>query len=199
METSHILLLILCSLITFLAGFFLGKWWSSLHFSKRHDQEKEKMFTIEQALKEFWDHERAKLEKEIGKHKSEIELLEGRIEHYRKKLSGVGLMGMGKDKKSDMLMSLLMENEALEEKLFQQNFKLHQEREEFLKKEVEHVSYKKVLLSHILNHPEVQQEIKHYINDNPEIDRIPLALPPTPPISSDPPIPPKEEREEGSS
>ena len=46
------------------------------------------------------------------------------------------MMGLRKSKLSDMLVTLLVENETLEEKLFLQNLKLKEERDKFLEKEL---------------------------------------------------------------
>jgi len=174
METSQIIILIFSCLFTLIVGFFMAKIWIDYRYKKWHKDEKEKMYTIEEALKGFWDHERAKYEETIGQLNNRIEYLEGKVETYRKKASGLGIMGMGKDKKSDMLMSMLMENEALEEKLFKQNLKLHEEREEFLKREVEHISYKKVMLSQILNNPQIRGQIKGFLKDSTDLEKISL-------------------------
>jgi hypothetical protein len=66
---------------------------------------------------------------------------------------------------TDMLLSLLIENETLEEKLFLQNLKLKEERDEFLKNEMRHISYKRVLLSELINHDEVRRQLERAISE----------------------------------
>ena len=177
MDTLQWIIFILSCIISAGVGFFMGKFFTRMGIKGWQKEERDKMFTIEQSLKEFWDHERAKLEAQIKELEQQIEHQNGKMENYRKKLSGVGIMGMGKDKKSDMLMALMMENEAMEEKVFQQNLKMHQEREEHLKREMEHITYRKVYLSHILQNPEIKDQINHYLSDNENLERIQLEAP----------------------
>ncbi len=108
------------------------------------------MLTIERALKAFWDNEKQKLENDKTELEQRIQFLENKLEQYRRKAAGVGMMGLRKNKLSDMLITLLIENESLEEKLFQQNLKLKQERDEFLENELRSISYKRILLSELL-------------------------------------------------
>lgn len=123
------------------------------------------MLTIERSLKQFWDYEREKLQNEKKELERHIGFLEERLEQYRRKAAGIGLMGLRKNKMTDMLISLLMENETLEEKLFLQNMKLREERDEFLKNEMRHISYKRVLLSELISQDEVRKEMDRLINE----------------------------------
>jgi hypothetical protein len=123
------------------------------------------MLTIERALKQFWDHEKEKLQNEKRELERHIAFLEERLDQYRRKAAGIGLMGLRRNKMTDMLISLLMENETLEEKLFLQNMKLKEERDEFLRNEMRHISYKRILLSDLINQEEVRKEMERVIND----------------------------------
>ncbi len=64
-----------------------------------------------------------------------------------------------------MFIGLLIENENLEEKLFMQNLKLKQERDEFLENELRNISYKRILLSDLISQAEVRKEMEKLIND----------------------------------
>jgi len=132
------------------------------------------MLTIERALKTFWDNEKQKLESDKTELKQHIQFLEGKLEQYRRKAAGVGMMGLRKNKLSDMLITLLIENESLEEKLFLQNMKLKQERDEFLENELRSISYKRILLSELLNQTEVRREMEKVINDRSRLKRLEL-------------------------
>jgi hypothetical protein len=132
------------------------------------------MLTIERALKTFWDNEKQKLENEKGELQQRIQFLETKLEQYRRKAAGVGMMGLRKNKLSDMLITLLIENESLEEKLFTQNMKLKQERDEFLENELRNISYKRILLSELLNQTEVRREMEKVINDRSRLKRLEL-------------------------
>jgi len=136
--------------------------------------ERREMFTIEQALKTFWDNEKQKLEGDKVELQQRIQFLEGKLEQYRRKAAGVGIMGLRKNKLSDMLITLLIENESLEEKLFLQNLKLKQERDEFLENELRSISYKRILLSELLAQSEVRREMEKVISDRSRLKRLEL-------------------------
>ncbi|SPF35288.1 conserved hypothetical protein [Syntrophobacter sp. SbD1] len=136
--------------------------------------ERAEMLTIERALKSFWDNEKQKLENDKIELEQRIQFLENKLEQYRRKAAGVGMMGLRKSKLSDMLITLLIENESLEEKLFQQNFKLKQERDEFLENELRSISYKRILLSELMNQSEVRREMEKVISDRSRLKRLDL-------------------------
>jgi hypothetical protein len=145
--------------------------------------ERQEMLTIERALKAFWDHEKEKLETEKQVLEERVKFLEEKLDQYRRKAAGVGMMGLRKNKLSDMLISLLIENESLEEKLFLQNKKLKDERDEFLENELRSISYKRILLSELLTQTEVRREMEKVINDRSRLKRLemrPKELEPLP-------------------
>jgi len=155
-------------------GFFAGHFAQSRRARARATAQRDEMLTIERALKAFWDNEKQKLESEKTDLQQRIQFLEIKLEQYRRKAAGVGMMGLRKNKLSDMLITLLIENESLEEKLFQQNLKLKQERDEFLENELRNISYKRILLSELLNQAEVRREMEKVINDRSRLKRLEL-------------------------
>jgi len=147
--------------------------------------EREDMLTIERALKAFWDNEKQNLENEKMELQRRIEFLESKLEQYRRKAAGIGMMGLRKSKLSDMLITLLIENESLEEKLFHQNLKLKQERDEFLENELRSISYKRILLSELLTQAEVRREMEKVINDRSRLKRLELKQKDLEPLACD--------------
>ncbi|MGO9313361.1 MAG: hypothetical protein ACLQBD_23215 [Syntrophobacteraceae bacterium] len=163
-----------CAGVIFSLSYFVGY---RLHFRKFKVQaacDREEMLTIERSLKAFWDNEKQNLENEKKELVQRIQFLETKLEQYRRKAAGVGMMGLRKSKVSDMLVSLLIENESLEEKLFQQNLKLKQERDEFLENELRGISYKRILLSELMAQSEVRREMEKVINDRSRLKRLEL-------------------------
>lgn len=152
-------------IFTFLAGYYLGHRRSSQKFQAQSAYDRQEMLTIERALKQFWDHEKEKLESEKTELHRRISFLEGRLAQYRRKAAGIGMMGLRKNKLTDMFVSLLIENETLEEKLFLQNLKLKQERDEYLENDLRQISYKRILLSELINQSEVRREMERVIKD----------------------------------
>lgn len=163
-----------CFLLTFSIGYYLGYRRSGTKFAVQSASDREEMLSIERALKRFWDEEKEKLEKEKGELQRKIHFLEGRIEQYRRKAAGIGMMGLRKTKLADMFVALLIENENLEEKLFLQNLKLKQERDEFLENEIRHISYKRILLSELISQAEVRREMEKLISDRSRWKRLEL-------------------------
>jgi len=163
-----------CAGVIFSLSYFVGY---RVHFRKFKVQaacDREEMLTIERSLKAFWDNEKQNLENEKKELAQRIQFLETKLEQYRRKAAGVGMMGLRKSKVSDMLVSLLIENESLEEKLFLQNMKLKQERDEFLENELRGISYKRILLSELMAQSEVRREMEKVINDRSRLKRLEL-------------------------
>lgn len=156
---------VLCILLIFSVAYYLG-YRRNLHkYETQTAHDRAEMLTIEKALKQFWDHEKEKLEQEKDELSRRINFLETRLDHYRRKAAGIGMMGLRKSKLADMFITLLIENETLEEKLFLQNLKLKQERDEFLENELRSISYKRILLSELINQTEVRREMERVICD----------------------------------
>ena len=163
-----------CAGVIFSLSYFVGY---RVHFRKFKVQaacEHEEMLTIERALKAFWDNEKQNLQNEKKELEQHIQFLETKLEQYRRKAAGVGMLGLRKTKVSDMLITLLIENESLEEKLFLQNMKLKQERDEFLENELRGISYKRILLSELMAQSEVRREMERVINDRSRLKRLEL-------------------------
>lgn len=170
----------------FLAAFYLGHRKSSLKYRAQNAHDREEMLTIERALKQFWDHEKQKLEEEKAELQRRIDFLEDKLTQYRRKAAGIGMMGLRKSKLTDMFISLLIENETLEEKLFLQNLKLKQERDEYLENELTQISYKRILLSELINQGEVRREMERVINDRGRWKRLEIKQRGLEPLSSEP-------------
>ena len=153
-------------------GYYLGYRKNVRMYRTMSVNNREEMLTIERALKTFWDHEKEKLVKEKEELERKIQFLEDRLDQYRRKAAGVGMMGLRKSKLSDMLVTLLLENETLEEKLFLQNLKLKQERDQCLENELRHISYKRILLSEIINQAGVRSEMERVLRDKGSLKRL---------------------------
>lgn len=182
---------VLCVGLIFASGFYAGSQRSSRKLQAQSAQDRQEMLTIERSLKQFWDFEREKLQEEKKELQRRIDFLEERLEQYRRKAAGIGMMGLRKNRLTDMLISLLTENEILEEKLFMQNLKLKEERDEFLKNEMRHISYKRVLLSELINQAEVRKELERALNDKGTWRRLKFNRDLTPLIS-------EQEKQEGA-
>ncbi len=166
-------LAVLFVLVTLLSlGYYLGYRKNIRRYQTMSARDREEMLTIERALKQFWDHEKEQIEKEKQELERRIQFLEDRLDQYRRKAAGIGMMGLRKSKLTDMLLSLLVENETLEEKLFLQNLKLKQERDQNLENELRHISYKRILLSELINQAGVRREMERVLNEKGKLKRL---------------------------
>src|SRR6185295_3904344 len=76
-----------------------------------------------------------------------------------------GLFSSG-GKKADAMYALLLENEALEEALYNQNEKLRQERTDALKESMRNTGYRRVLMSQLLNDERIKSYVAEILNDD---------------------------------
>jgi hypothetical protein len=188
----QIVLGIFCIVFIFALGCYLGHRRTRSQYQVQNVKDRAEMLTIERALKQFWDHEKEKLEGEKAQLQSRIQFLEERVEQYRRKAAGVGMMGLRKGKMTDMLVTLLIENENLEEKLYLQNLKLKQERDEYLENELRSISYKRILLSELISQSEVRREMERVINDKARWKRLELKQRELEPLAADEPQEPEQ-------
>ncbi len=174
-----------CVLLIFTVGYYLGYRRTVGRYAAQTVTDREEMLSIEKALKRFWDDEKEKLEKEKAELLRRISFLEGKVDQYRQKAAGIGMMGLRRSRLADMFIGLLIENENLEEKLFMQNLKLKQERDEFLENDLRNISYKRILLSELISQAEVRREMEKLINDRGRWKRLELKPKELGPLTSD--------------
>ena len=174
-----------CMLLIFSMGYYLGYRKTVVRYAAQSVSDREEMLSIEKALKSFWDNEKEKLEKEKAELLRRISFLEGKLDQYRQKAAGIGMMGLRRSKLADMFIGLLIENENLEEKLFKQNLKLKEERDEFLENELRSISYKRILLSELISQTEVRREMEKLINDRGRWKRLEIRQKELEPLSAD--------------
>jgi hypothetical protein len=173
-------------LLIFSIGYYLGYRKTVVRYAAQSATDRDEMLSIEKALKSFWDDEKQKLEKEKAEMQRRIAFLEGKVEQYRQKAAGIGMMGLRRSRLADMFIGLLIENENLEEKLFMQNLKLKQERDEFLENELRNISYKRILLSELISQTEVRREMEKLINDRGRWKRLDIRQKELEPLTGDP-------------
>ncbi len=174
-----------CVLLIFTVGYYLGYRRTVGRYAAQTVTDREEMLSIEKALKRFWDDEKEKLEKEKAELLRRISFLEGKVDQYRQKAAGIGMMGLRRSRLADMFIGLLIENENLEEKLFMQNLKLKQERDEFLENDLRNISYKRILLSELISQAEVRREMEKLINDRGRWKRLELKHKELGPLTAD--------------
>src|SRR3954468_19639699 len=140
-------------------GFRIGKALGSLASSKLIAQKEQELFTAQRGFKTLYETEMANIKTENEKLQQQVTQMTAKVEDYRKKAAGLGGLFSSGGKKADAMYALLLENEALEEALYTQNEKLKQERTDALKEQMRNTSYRRVLMSQLLN----DERIKSYV------------------------------------
>jgi len=140
-------------------GFRVGRWIGSLSASKALSQKEQDLFTAQKGFKNLYEQELAALRAENEQLKAQVQTLTTRVDDYRKKAAGLGGLFSSGGKRADAMYALLLENEALEEALYSQNEKLKQERTDSLREQMRSTSYRRVLMSQLLN----DERIKGYV------------------------------------
>jgi hypothetical protein len=94
-----------------------------------------------------------------------IKTLEARVEAYRRKAAGFGGLFTSGGRRAEAMYALLLENESLEEALMSQSEKLKQERTDVLREQMRSTSYRRVLLSQLLNDDRIKSYVAEIVAD----------------------------------
>jgi cell division protein FtsB len=140
--------------------------------TKTIEKKEQDLFTTQKGFKNLYEQEIEKLKAENTSKTQQVESLEARVEDYRKKAAGLGGLFSSGGKKADAMYALLLENEALEEALMSQNEKLKTERTDALKEQMRNTSYRRVLMSQLLNDERIKSYVAEVLADE---KRLPSA------------------------
>jgi cell division protein FtsB len=165
-HTLDVIFYVLAGLILLSIGYRIGRWIGSLAAAKTVSEKEQELFTTQKGFKQLYDQELAKLREENSTLAENVKTLEARVEEYRKKAAGFGGLFSSGGKRADAMYALLLENEALEEALYSQNEKLKQERTDALKEQLRSASYRRVLMSQLLNDERIKGYVAEILNDD---------------------------------
>ena len=160
-RTLEIVLYAVAAVLILFIGYRIGRAFGHLRASKMIDKKEQELFTTQKGFRTLYEQEIANLKADKAMLDEQVKLLNQRVEEYRKKAAGLGGLFSSSAKKNDAMYALLLENEALEEALYAQNEKLRQERTDGLKEQMRATSYRRVLMSQLLN----DERIKQYVNE----------------------------------
>jgi predicted lactoylglutathione lyase len=160
-RTLEIVLYAVAAVLILFIGYRIGRAFGHLRASKMIDKKEQELFTTQKGFRTLYEQEIATLKSDKAMLDEQVKLLNQRVEEYRKKAAGLGGLFSSSAKKNDAMYALLLENEALEEALYAQNEKLRQERTDGLKETMRATSYRRVLMSQLLN----DERIKQYVNE----------------------------------
>jgi cell division protein FtsB len=160
-------------------GFRIGKAIGSIAASKLIAQKEQELFTAQRGFKTLYETEMAGIKTENAKLQQQVESMTAKVEEYRKKAAGLGGLFSSGGKKADAMYALLLENEALEEALYNQNEKLKQERTDALKEQMRNTGYRRVLMSQLLSDERIKGYVAEVLADDQRLPSLPdKTLPP---------------------
>jgi cell division protein FtsB len=148
-------------IILVIVGYQVGHAWRGLTARKAIGEKEQELFTAQRGFKNLYEQELSQLKIQNQTLAEQVKTLTAKVEDYRKKAAGLGGLFNSGGKRGDAMYALLLENEALEEALYTQNEKLKQERTDALKEQLRSTSYRRVLMSQLLN----DDRIKNYVHD----------------------------------
>jgi cell division protein FtsB len=163
-------------------GYRVGRGIGALVASKHLTKKDEEHFTAQRGFKQLYEQEVAGLKEQNQALRSQIETMTAKVEDYRKKAAGLGGLFSSGGKRADAMYALLLENEALEEALYSQNEKLRQERTDSLKEQLRSTSYRRVLMSQLLNDERIKGYVAEVLADDKRLPPPSEGGAPTAPI-----------------
>jgi hypothetical protein len=181
LQQSEVVVLTLVGVILVTAAFLFGRTWARI----------ERMFQIEKSLSDFYEHEKRKFLDEKAELEERIVRQEKQITELRRKAAGV--TGK-KDARADLMLQLLVENEQLQEKLFEENVRQKEERDRALGRELHQISYQRVLLSNLLSERGVQEAVVEILGDERRIEKLRAGTPRLDSLPTDAPAAPVDPR-----
>jgi DNA repair exonuclease SbcCD ATPase subunit len=158
---QQIILYCAAGVVLLFLGYRIGRWIGGLVAHKTIAGKEQELFTAQKGFKNLYEQELRAVRTENTQLRQQLEALTQRVEDYRRKAAGFGGLFNAGGKRADAMYALLLENEALEEALFSQNEKLKQERTDALREQLRATSYRRVLMSQLLN----DERIKGYVSE----------------------------------
>src|SRR5260221_10701816 len=155
-------------------GYRIGKWLGSMAASRLISQKEQELFTAQKGFKTLYETELTNIKSENERLQQQVQIMSAKVEDYRKKAAGLGGLFSSGGKKADAMYALLLENEALEEALYNQNEKLKQERTDALKEQMRNTGYRRVLMSQLLSDERIKGYVAEVLADE---KRLPPSMP----------------------
>ncbi|MBU2644008.1 hypothetical protein KKI24_04825 [bacterium] len=123
------------------------------------------------SLKRILEEEKNEVVAENADLKSANYILTEKLEDYRKKLAGMGMLSFaGNKRRSDILYSLLLENEALEQLVAEQGEKMADDRKDFLMHRMKDIRKRQRLLAEIFNDDTIKNYVQDVLSDEKKIE-----------------------------
>ncbi len=159
------------AIILLFLGYKIGRWLGVGSQKKAMHTKEEELFSAQRGFKQVYDQELDQLKVDNETLRADKETLMTRVEEYRRKAAGYGGLFNSGGKKEDAMYALLLENEALEEALFTQNDKLRMERTDAVKEQLRAASYRRVLMSQLMEDGKITDTARQIVGDGGEPNR----------------------------
>ena len=154
------LLLVIFTIVVFLIAYKLGGFLKNYKTTKTINKLEKEKNTFHKQSQQMWEDEKSTL-LVVNKKMKE------KLDDYRKKISGLGMLNFGGSKKrSDILYSLLMENELLEQILNDQNKKLAVEQKTNLDQRLLDINKRQRLLAEMFDDNKIKDYVQEILNKN---------------------------------
>ena len=164
-DTLEVVLYSVAGIVLLIIGYRVGRLVGSASTTRAIAAKEAELFTAQKGFKQLYEQELSNIKAENEQLKVKSEQMNTKVEEYRKKAAGLGGLFSSGGKKADAMYALLLENEALEEALYSQNEKLKQERTDALKEQMRNTSYRRVLMSQLLNDNRIKEYVAEILND----------------------------------
>ncbi len=182
-QTLEIFAYVVVGVVLLFLGYRVGRWIGAVAAAKSLAQKEQDLFTAQKGFKTLYEQELNTAKTENGQLTAQVESLTQRVEEYRRKAAGFGGLFNSGGKRADAMYALLLENEALEEALMQQNEKLKQERTDSLREQMRSTGYRRVLMSQLMNDERIKSYVAEILADEkrlPGPDRAGQSMPALP-------------------
>lgn len=163
--TLEIILYATAGVLIFFFGYRFGRLMGALASQRQLALKERDLFTAQKGFKQLYEQELETLRAANSQREQDVASLNKRVEEYRRKAAGYGGLFNSGNKRSDAMYALLLENEALEEALYAQNDKMRQERTDSLKEQLRATSYRRVLMSQLLNDDRIKTYVQEIMNE----------------------------------
>lgn len=160
-ELGDQIILVASGVLLMVFGYQVGRFIGVMFTKRKIAANEQDLFTAQRGFKQLYEQELATAKAESAKLADEVKTLTARVEEYRKKAAGYGGLFNSGGKRADAMYALLLENEALEDALMNQNEKMKQDRADALKETMRSTGYRRVLMSQLMN----DDRIKGYVEE----------------------------------
>ena len=154
------------TIIVFLFSYKISAFFLRIQSKKKIKKLEEDKGVFQKENKRLWDQERDEWKKKQENYENKLKKNEKKIENYRKKIAGLGILNFGGTKKrTDILYSLIMENEMLEQILHEQTEKIAKEQKVNIDQRLLDIQKRQRLLAEIFDDKKIKDYVKEVLEE----------------------------------